>query len=349
MKPLHKIATSATVAVTAALGFSANALAATFNPSEVEYHKLIVAGDPNGTPPDSPSNRVDPNTTTSPFAGVGSLLMDLGGGSGFLCTGAAISSTHILTAGHCLDEDDNGTADFLPNNVRFNLNFGSDLSHTITASALNIHPDYTGFANPTINDDMAIITLSEALPDGVPIYNLFRNPVSEGETFTMVGYGTTGNGIEGFTGGASLNVKRVGYNNADLFDVDDEGSGVNEVFYYDFDGPDPSTNLIAGLTLGNDIEGSVGPGDSGGPSFVMKNGSMFLAGVNTFTFTVSDEQIPGTFGTGGGGILVSSYTDWIDGIVKPKSVPEPSSVLGTLMLGALGTGSWLKRKQKKGA
>ena len=33
----------------------------------------IVAGDPNGTPPDSPANRVDPNVATSPFSGVVSI------------------------------------------------------------------------------------------------------------------------------------------------------------------------------------------------------------------------------------------------------------------------------------
>ncbi len=35
--------------------------------------RAIVAGDPLGSPADSPAARVDPNTTSSPFAGVGSI------------------------------------------------------------------------------------------------------------------------------------------------------------------------------------------------------------------------------------------------------------------------------------
>ncbi len=345
MKFLHNLATSIAVAVSATVSFCAIARAATFNNSDINYEKLILAGDPNGIPSDSPNNRVDPNTTTSPFAGVGSLFLDLGNGSGFLCTGAAISPTHILTAGHCLDADDNGKVDLLADNVNFFLNFGSNFSHIITASALHIHPDYTGFLNPTLNDDVAIITLTSALPTGVPIYQLVDKPVAPRETFTMAGYGRSGDGVNGYTTGANLATKRVGKNNADLFSLDDEGSGINEIFWYDFDGPDRSTNFFGGLTLGNDIETNIGGGDSGGPSFVTRNGSIYLAGVNTFGFNFFN-TVDGGFGSGGGGMLVYPYTDWIDSIVRPTSVPEPSSVFGALMLGALGAGSWLKRKRK---
>ncbi|TAF08486.1 MAG: hypothetical protein EAZ77_06875 [Nostocales cyanobacterium] len=357
---IYKTLASLGVAMTTALNWSASAVA--FSPnisnSQIEYQKLpstntsvldplIVAGDPNGNPPDSPINRVDPNTTTSPFAGVGSLFMNLGNGRGFLCSGAAISPRHILSAAHCLDANDDGTIYFSPNNVRFNLNYGSNFSHIITAAALNIHPDFTGFGNPTINDDLAIITLEADLPTGVPIYELYREPIFPGQTLTMVGYGTTGDGVNGFIPRtASRNIKRVGDNNADLFELDDEGSGKDEMFLFDFDGPNASTNLFGGLTLGNHVEANIGGGDSGGPSFINKNGKFFLAGVNTFGFTFPD-QTPGTFGTGGGGMIVSSYLPWIDSIVRPTPVSEPSNILGTLMIGALGTGYWLKRQQKK--
>ena len=40
---------------------------------------MVYAGDPNGTPPDSPDNRVDPNTAASPFSGGVSLAIWIGG------------------------------------------------------------------------------------------------------------------------------------------------------------------------------------------------------------------------------------------------------------------------------
>ena len=41
-------------------------------PSDLyKIEPVIVAGDPSGDPPDSPANRVDPNTPDSLFAGVG--------------------------------------------------------------------------------------------------------------------------------------------------------------------------------------------------------------------------------------------------------------------------------------
>ncbi len=64
--------------------------------------KAIIAGDPNATPPDSPANRVDPNTPDSRFAGVGSLRVNTAT-DGFICTATAISPNHVLTAAHCLD------------------------------------------------------------------------------------------------------------------------------------------------------------------------------------------------------------------------------------------------------
>ena len=46
---------------------------------DITYHSLVVAGDPDGSPADSPEDRVIDNAdTSSPFAGVGSVRADVG-------------------------------------------------------------------------------------------------------------------------------------------------------------------------------------------------------------------------------------------------------------------------------
>src|SRR6185369_17340663 len=74
-----------------------------------EFHEMMVAGDPNGGPPDSPTLRIDANNHAW-SAGVGSLRIDTTGGT-YLCTGTAISATQVLTAGHCVDLNDDGRSD----------------------------------------------------------------------------------------------------------------------------------------------------------------------------------------------------------------------------------------------
>ncbi|GAG48550.1 unnamed protein product, partial [marine sediment metagenome] len=108
------------------------------SPVEVEalaladVQKLIVAGDPNGSPSDSPALRADSNTTDSPYAGVGSLRVDAAGFDGYTYIGSAtaISPTHVLTAAHMFDLDDNGTIDVDATDVTFILNYGGSPSHT---------------------------------------------------------------------------------------------------------------------------------------------------------------------------------------------------------------------------
>jgi len=131
----------------------------------------------------------------------------------------------------------------------------------------------------------------------------------------MVGYGQTGHGDSGFTVLPTFSAKRVGANQADLFVVDDEGSGVDEVYFFDFDGP-TGDGFFGGGTLGNAIETSVGGGDSGGPAFVEVEGQKVLAGMSTFNWELPGTTAPvGFFGSLGGGVILNAYADWIMGIV----------------------------------
>lgn len=281
-----------------------------------DIQPTIVAGDPAGTPPDSPANREDPNTPSSLFAGVGSLKITVGS-SNFTCTATAISPIHALTAAHCLDTNANGTIDTTPAGVTFNINMsGGTSTYQIKADQLYVHPNWTGFNKPAVNDDLAIIELSSPLPANVPIYALNEEAFTDPIEAHFVGYGRSGYGTTDYTTGASQTIKRWGMNVIDSYDTDDEGSGANEVFIIDFDAP------TSPESLGNDIETTFGGGDSGGPSFVeAADGSLKVFGVDTFVtqFTTSSPAPP-KFGSGAGGIVVSSYLDFIYGVLNGDQV-----------------------------
>ena len=266
---------------------------------------VIVAGDPNGTPPDSISNRTNPNTLASAYAGTAHLFI----GGGFVCSATPIADRFLLSAGHCVDGAGNGGNSF-GTNIRVTFNADGDNSTIIFPSgiaAVHTHPDYTGFNNPNVNDDIIIIELVDDLPAEIPRYPVYRGTLSSFSQIHLVGYGTSGDAVNGYQGGtASFNIKRVGRNNPDRgFFSDDEGSGIAELFQYDID------NWQTG-GLGNDIETTVGGGDSGGPAYIQVGESLELWGINTYTAGNAP-----FFGSFGGGVLVNGYLDFIDSIVAP--------------------------------
>lgn len=284
------------------------------------FRPVIVAGDPNGNPPDSPAARVDANEHGW-FAGVGSLEINTRRGT-YLCTGTAIDSLRVLTAAHCVDINNDGRSDAKDGilSIKFNVNLDTDspvdqVDLQTPAASWRIHPDYTGFARPSVNDDLAVITLASPLPATVPTYALASSDLTVGTELVMVGYGRSGDGINGYTTGASFTVKRVGGNVVDAFYGQDDRRRplANEVFRFDFDSPDGSNGPLGGPSLGNTVETTLGGGDSGGPSFILRAGadptdpaSYLLVGVNTFT----QGNAP-YFGSLGGGINVFPYRDWI--------------------------------------
>ena len=302
---------------------------------------------------------IDPNTANSPFSGVVSINIQYSGKS-FICSGALVGARSVVTSGSCVDTNGNGAAvDLNQPGSLVTVIFNSDGANNaqVTASAITLHPNFQGFnvcpaaaspGNNCLGDDLAVLTLAADAPASATIYSVATNPVTSGASIVIAGYGNPGDGVTA-EGGASYTDKRTGANQADVFDGNDEADfgGANEVFYADFDGNgvDSFCSRIGVCTgqLAPGLESTIASGDIGGPVFVMQNGQLVLAGINTFTGGYGEPA--GTFGSYFGGVLLASYGDFLlaatDGTVTllpatPAGVPEPGSVallgLGMLLL-----------------
>ncbi len=286
---------------------------------------------------------VDSNLASSPWAGVGAVKVN-----GGTYSGALIGDRFVLTAAHVV-----GNA--APGQVQFVLNVDDAASQTLSAESIHVFPGYLGTMpgpDGVWHDDLALIRLAEPAAAGVPIYDLYDGPL-EGKTASLVGYGAGGDGVNGVTVGPDDNVKRAGQNRIDVMLVDDDGGAYYEIFQFDFDGPDATTNTFGAAddplnaSLGAEIEAQYAGGDSGSPMFVNDNGIWKLAGVAAFNGRVIDPSANFvTFGAIGGGAIVAPYATWIQETI---SAPVPEPEIGLMLLAGLGLLGWVKVRQLQAA
>lgn len=269
----------------------------------------ILAGGEFSLPADTPSSRLD---TEGLYSFTGALEISVGGSS-YYGSGTALSPNWVLSAGHNVDFNDDGLVD-AGLGVDFHLpGYGS-----YSATSFSIHPDFTGFANPSIQHDLSLLYFNDPLPE--LFFPTLGNSLTLDATATLIGYGRSGYGDYGYTTSASLTDRRVGYNV-----IDELADGL---FRYDFDDPD------TGDGLGNTFETIIAPGDSGGALLV--DGA--LVGVNTFT-----EGYGGLFGDIGGGVALNNEWGWIASTTG-LAVPEPSSVL-LLLIGSVTIFAYRRKKR----
>jgi secreted trypsin-like serine protease len=229
-----------------------------------------------------------------------------GGCSGSLVGGGAF----VLTAAHCLTDDDGNRIA-----TSIDILFGnSNLDVTATKYVLN--SDWVGTISG--GGDLALIKLDTPILS-IPSYQLDTTSTAVGDVVTLAGYGNTGvgdTGEEAHTFGTTLQFGRNRYD----FDYDD----VPWVYEYDFDKfGDDSFNVTDGPAVGSD-EVDLGSGDSGGAALMLVDGAWEIVGVHEFTICAVDDCDPiSAFGEKAGDTSVFAYRDWLNAKLAP--VPEPAT------------------------
>lgn len=239
---------------------------------------------------------------------------------GFIASGNFIGNFGgfgwVLTAAHVVDDGTPASQfDFFVNSTNYD------------GAEIFLAPGYTNFEDSVAKgDDIALLRLATEVI-GLAAANLYSENDEVGEVGTHVGFGRTGTGSTGDTGGPGT---KRGANNT----IDGLGSDffvdVGDQLLDDFDNPSDTGDNVFGSSTPLDLEGLIAPGDSGGGWYVDFGFGHEIVGIHSFTAsTLADGNTNSDYGDISGSTRVSSYFSWIESTVSP--VPEPSSIALSLI------------------
>lgn len=154
-----------------------------------------------------------------------------------------------------------------------------------------VHPDWRELGP----HDIGLMLLREPVTGVTPV-GFYRGSDETGRVATIVGHGDTRTGL----GGPWQSDGRVRGARGRIARADDA--------HLVFEFPRPPA--------GEDLGGAPGRGDSGGPAFLVRGDSVFVAGISSAGY--DGEAGPGTYGAVDHFTRVSRYTGWIEATVGPR-------------------------------
>ncbi len=153
-----------------------------------------------------------------------------------------------------------------------------------------LHPDWHGDAD--VRADIALVRLAEPVTAVEPA-SLYRDTDEAGQVLTLVGRGGHGSGLTGPT--AEDRRLRAATNRVERAD--------GALLSFRFDAPaDPDVT---------DLEGVSGPGDSGGPAFLRRDGMLYVVGISSSQDSRPTGRRPGRYGVIEYYPRVSCFAAWI--------------------------------------
>lgn len=279
----------------------------------------------------------------------------------------------MLTAAHCVANENSGAP--LPASNYSVLFAGQSPAQADQAIAVFVSPNFQGVGGDDAND-IAVLQLATPESNNIATYSLYQGAVPFGSEIVLAGWAAGGTGVTGpdgnpYPGFRELRVAGNDYNfyapgdPTHLLYTFESGAAQNNAACYqdgyysgtpgasnnpysnNFSASCPYATGVGNAFNGVNFEGSINPGDSGGPSFyngqivgVHSYGTCIAIDLGVSGYQCTDQNTnpqgpdynPNTpantvnfdFGELAGDTNVSLYTG-ANGFLAPFTVPEPGT------------------------
>lgn len=194
-----------------------------------------------------------------------------------------VSAEWLITAAHCAEVIDQRLKEHKSHFVEFRNQY-------FPVDTIIIHPAYASNASV----DLALVHLSKLPEKPYEIYEVYAGEDELGSVVWIAGYGDIGNGKIGPLPNAAKELM----------------GGTNRIteatdwwLKFIFDAPSDEN--------ATPLEAISGPGDSGGPAFIIQGESTYFAGVGSGQSTAATNGIEGIYGVKEYYVRLSKYHDWI--------------------------------------